>query len=132
MAQLVPCPDCHRHVRASDAGCPFCGRDLSDLPPPPPYEPARLRGLGRAAIFALGATLSAGTSGCFVAAYGAPAFDAGPDAMAGDAAMPVDSGPVAFDAAYGGPPFDAGPDEDAGQDAGPVAAYGGPPVDGGP
>jgi hypothetical protein len=127
MAQLVPCPECHRHVRASDAGCPFCGRDLADLPPPPPYEPARLRGLGRAALFALGATLSAGAVGCD--ADPAPS-DSGPGMDAGPVA--VDSGPAMFDAAYGGPPFDAGPDEDAGEDAGPVAAYGGPPVDGGP
>ena len=117
MAQLVPCPDCHRHVRASDAGCPFCGRDLGDLPPPPRYEPGRLRGLGRAALFALGATLGATAPGCSVALYGAPSP---PDAGPGPDAMPEDAAPAAFDAAYGGPPFDAGPDEDAG------------PVDGGP
>jgi hypothetical protein len=130
MAQLVPCPECLRHVRASDAGCPFCGH--ADLPAAPRYEPGLLKGLGRAAIFALGATLSAGAAGC----------DSEPTPMdAGiDAAMPEDSGPASFDAAYGAPPFDSGFEEDAGadagtdagQDAGPVAAYGGPPVDGGP
>ena len=25
MARLVPCASCHRHRRASDAACPFCG-----------------------------------------------------------------------------------------------------------
>jgi hypothetical protein len=108
---LVLCPECQRHVRAADAQCPFCGCD--HLPAAVPFDGRRLRGLGRAAVFALGATLgAAGCDGTTPGMDGGPR-DAGPDApwAIGDAygAPPVDA--AMFDAAYGGPPADAGDPE---------------------
>ncbi len=31
MRRLVPCPDCKRHVRATDTTCPHCGRSSGAL-----------------------------------------------------------------------------------------------------
>lgn len=63
MTKLAPCPGCSRHVRVSEAACPFCARAL--LAPPsaaaaPP--PARLR-MSRTALFAVGATM-VGVAAC--------------------------------------------------------------------
>src|SRR3954469_15392127 len=72
MNQLVPCPECSRHVRVSEPECPFCAQ---------PLEP-RLPGvrLSRAATLAFGATLAsaAALAACSgtdapVPVYGAPA-----------------------------------------------------------
>lgn len=101
MSQLVPCPSCQRHVRCGE-GCPFCGADPVEAPPTPVRPVGRL---GRAALFAFGATMGVGalTSGCFTALYGAPApDDAGVDA----AEVMEDSGAVA--PAYGAPAPDGG------------------------
>ncbi len=100
MTDLTPCASCQRHVRCREA-CPFCGAAPVDAAPAPARPIGRL---GRAAIFAFGATLGAGalTSGCFTALYGAPAPDAGPDA--GEVAE--DSGAVV--PAYGAPAPDGG------------------------
>lgn len=130
MAALAPCTSCHRHVRLDGPACPFCGAALDGVAAPPAPPPGLAR-LGRAAIFAFGA--SVGASGCFVALYGAPApDDAGPVGVL-DAAVMDDGG--GLDAAYGGPPpIDAGADggpaaDDAGptDDGGTAAAYGTPP-----
>jgi hypothetical protein len=61
---LVPCPSCARHVRQSEASCPFCSAELSLGHLPAPALP-RTR-LGRAATFAFGAGVVAATSlvGC--------------------------------------------------------------------
>src|SRR4051812_18987192 len=78
MNQLVPCPECSRHVRVSEPECPFCAQplDLSGTPEP------RLPGvrLSRAATLAFGATLAsaAALAACSgtdapVPVYGAPA-----------------------------------------------------------
>jgi hypothetical protein len=57
---LVPCPSCARHVRQSEASCPFCSAELSLGQVPAPVLP---RGrLGRAATFAFGASLVGATS----------------------------------------------------------------------
>lgn len=63
MSHLAPCPSCNRHVRVSDAACPFCGTVVvtaaADV-----ASPGGMRGrLGRAALFAAGATLM-GLSAC--------------------------------------------------------------------
>jgi hypothetical protein len=55
MKQLVPCPQCSRHVRVSETACPFCALPLDLAGTPEPQLP-RTR-LGRAATFAFGATL---------------------------------------------------------------------------
>jgi hypothetical protein len=117
-ARLLPCPSCARHVRLSDAVCPFCAADLGALPRalPPARSPATR--LSRAALFAFGTSAAAlaacgGTAATTdppigLPAYGGPPVDSGP-AADGD----VDA-PFVVDAAYGGPPPDSG---DAGSDA---------------
>ena len=138
---LAPCPHCHRHVRRTEARCPFCQRALETAREPMRRSPAQR--LGRAAMAAFGAAavstslgacgarggleisvrpapIDAGVdTGSFVGAYGAPAFrDA---ALEDDGALGEDAG--ASHAEYGGPPL-----EDAGLDAGELVfpAYGGP------
>lgn len=81
MNQLVPCPECSRHVRKSESACPFCGKALSLAHLPPPLVPRRR--LGRAATFAFGAGVVGATAliacsddddpGAPVPVYGAPA-----------------------------------------------------------
>lgn len=145
MSQLIPCPSCGRHVRRTESACPFCAASVSfEHVPARPMPSARL---GRAAIFAFGATVATVGAGCgggtsggtdayigmLDAAYGGPPLDAGTDADIG-----------MLDAAYGGPPLDAGNDggpgplygapSDAGaQDdtGGGAALYGAAPADGG-
>jgi len=63
MSHLAPCPSCQRHVRASDAACPFCGA-ATVVPGGGASALSGLRGrLSRAALFAAGATLI-GMSAC--------------------------------------------------------------------
>lgn len=60
MNHLVPCPNCARHVRQTEAACPFCSVELALQHLSPPALP---RGrLGRAATFAFGASLVGATS----------------------------------------------------------------------
>lgn len=148
MAALHPCAICARHVRATEARCPFC---KALLPPPPPPRRAPARGLGRAAVFAFGSAALAQTAGCYDhhvrgapiepptrrdagleasvgLLYGTPpdpdAFDAGIP-IRPDAGLEADAG--AIHAMYGGPtPIEPA---DAGTDAGEalVPAYGTPP-----
>ncbi len=139
MRQLVPCPGCARHVRLSEAACPFCG-DVSPRQAPPQRT---LIKRSRAAIVGAALATSTAVTGCYddhgrnqdagvvtpdaarepdaggvISAYGTPFPD--------DAAFEDDAGAPA--AEYGGPPMF----EDAGFDAGmgdPGADYGGPPSD---
>jgi hypothetical protein len=60
MNQLIPCPDCSRHVRQAEARCPFCNAALS-LAHVPAHPLPRTR-MGRAATFAFGATLVGATT----------------------------------------------------------------------
>lgn len=112
--RLTACSGCQRHVRVSEGACPFCGAEVDAASAPP--VPVDLGRLGRAALFAFGATLGATAVGCDSApapAYGAPPIDAGQDA----------GGPAP---AYGAPAIDAGLDA-----GGPAPAYGAAPIDGG-
>lgn len=133
MSALLPCPSCTRHVRQTEAGCPFCGvaLALADVPP----RPMPTQRLGRAAMLAFGAAIATSAVGCGTAQ---PADDAAVNrADTGGAASDAgaDGGPIA---AYGGPMFDAGDDAAAAIDAGPAvdadqadawgaALYGAPP-----
>jgi hypothetical protein len=56
--RLVPCAGCSRHVRCSEAACPFCGA-TAFMSPQPSREP--LRRLAAAAAVAAGVT---GLTGC--------------------------------------------------------------------
>lgn len=157
MTQLVPCPDCHRHVRKTETRCPFCAATVSLAHVPEPALPSRR--LGRAATFAFGATLVGATSlascsdddpGPGTAIYGGPpAAGAGGDSFepggggssAGGADAQPDGGMTAI---YGAPPGGGagGADQEVGGN-GPVnlggqggqggdfAIYGGPPGGGG-
>lgn len=51
---LVPCGGCARHVRASDAVCPFCGRESRAAR----IAPDTSRRMTRAAAFVFGATVA--------------------------------------------------------------------------
>jgi hypothetical protein len=128
MAQLVPCPQCERHVRLSTASCPFCdvALDVSGLSEQ--YAARRVTaqpGLKRAAMFALGASVVAACSGDpGQAIYGAPVSptsdetsSATSDTSSSDTTMTTepDAGQVAL---YGGPPTSAELDGGAADDAG--------------
>ncbi len=133
-SHLRPCPSCGRHVRVSEAGCPFCGESLSDefrAAPSPRGPGARL---SRAALlaFGTGSLTFAGACGSMASpAYGSspvPFFDAGdgvPDAaMLHDAAVDDAAPPIATPA-YGAPAPPIEP-ADASDDAhfGVAPAYG--------
>jgi hypothetical protein len=141
---LRPCLSCGRHVRASESACPFCRASLEPTPTPP--SGAAVGRLGRAALFAFGATTvvaaSASVEGCNVApAYGTPPIDSGmvdsggpsplyggpPDAGVTDDAATTPSDDAGNDAGNIAPPYGT-PSEDAG---GPAPAYGAPPDDAG-
>ncbi len=127
---LEKCTACARHVRQSEASCPFCGVVLPASFRVRRGKPRPGGRLSRAALWALGASsvgvvplTACGSDDSFVAG--------GPDASLVDAAYggpPVggDAAPETTDAAYGGPPVDL----DA-ADGGPIltfdAAYGSPP-----
>ena len=145
MRQLVPCPQCARHVRASEAVCPFCG-DAS------PRAPKSVRSVARSRTLIFGAALASTTvAGCLSHTRNDPENDAGtdaavtaPDARPGAVSdvgsdanenifPPYGTPPIdAFEedagtsnADYGGPPF---PEDDAGEDVGgPGLLYGGAP-----
>lgn len=122
---LVPCPACERHVRVSEARCPFCEAALPESIAQRAV-PATTQRLSRAATFVFGAAALV-ASGC-----GTPA---NPDGGGGDDVVADMGGPMPL---YGGPPVDAGVDDasDGGtnrRDSGGIMPlYGGPtPVDGG-
>lgn len=102
-SHLSACPGCSRHVRVSESACPFCGATLSGAFRAAAAPAATPVGLGRAALYALGATSLAVAAACssnVQPAYGGPPYpyiDAAPDADAGSPA------PV-----YGAPPMDSG------------------------
>jgi hypothetical protein len=150
MNHLLPCPACQRHVRVRETSCPFCGAGLALSDSPPPVLP-RAR-LGRAALFAFGATI-AGAAACggettsstsepnaTSGASGSTSSGAGGTTGAGgsggasgastDSAVPDVGGGVVL---YGAPPppRDAGPDAgdapDAPDTGGGIPIYGSPP-----
>ena len=75
MSQLIPCSECQRHVRLTDTACPFCNA-ASSAPRGNVRagQPAPSRGLKRAAVFALSASVSVSVSACDTVApiYGGP------------------------------------------------------------
>ena len=131
MSQLAPCPHCQRHVRASEQSCPFCAGSLAGARLRARPEVAT-RGLSRASIFALGASMAAAAGGTALLdgcaaepdpedddssqqpIYGAPVQDAGivrNDAGGGGGPggpAPVYGAPVQTDAGSNLPGKDAG------------------------
>lgn len=104
---LVPCSGCGRHVRASEEKCPFCAHAIESTVAAPGL-PVGAR-LGRAALFAVGVAVAAGSAAC------------GPMTGGNDAAVDQDVGNMM--ALYGAPVM-----PDGGADGGPVARYGAPPA----
>lgn len=138
---LIPCPNCARHVLASETNCPFCSTVLpTDLASH--AIPAAGRRLNRAAAFVFGASLAVtgcssevdtGGSGDSSSSGGSETdagVDSGPDDDGG--VMPLYGDPPPDDgggaAMYGAPPpDDAGTDAMTADDGGGVPLYGAPP-----
>ncbi len=68
MSDLRPCPSCARHVRSSEATCPFCD---ALVPPAEAKGSTHVGRLGRAALFVAGTAI--------VAASATAAVGCGPD-----------------------------------------------------
>jgi hypothetical protein len=127
MATLVPCPDCRRHVRLSDASCPFCSAPLDSAALLRRVVPGVDRRLSRAAALAVVATLSlaacddegegGGSGGSLSSLYGAPVAGASGTSGQGGAggeenggAGGEENGGMGNSAGmYGAPPAGAGP-----------------------
>ena len=137
MNHLLPCPECSRHVRVSEAECPFCKAPLELSGAPEPLLP-RAR-LSRAATFAFSATLASASA---LAACGADYSDEGKGgagsggaATAGSAgaatagAATAGASGTGFAAVYGAPAAagvpPVGPDNSAGN--APIPVYGAAP-----
>ena len=142
-AKLVPCEACGRHVRQSEAACPFC-RVTRAAGAMTPAASGELAPRSRAALMGFAASpgvvaisTALMTVGCSVSSTGTDAGGSASDAGAtADAGLEEDAGAVG--PLYGGPPEDAGAPEDAGTPAfdgatpeidagGPAPLYGGPP-----
>lgn len=132
MSPLVPCPSCVRHVRSSEASCPFC---KSALPTGLATRavPAAPRRLDRLAAFTFAASLA-------VAACGGKSVDpitgTGSEEVIGKDGDKKDDGKKDFDDDFGGaqPSYGApAPPWDPPMDAGVAPMYGmpAPEVDGG-
>jgi hypothetical protein len=114
MKTLVPCVGCGRHVRATESACPFCHAEVTAemAARAAPSPGARL---GRAALFAFGATIAVTATAC---GGGSPGNDA---AAPQDVQSQPDGQMMAL---YGAPPPDAGPADDGS----PMARYGAVPA----
>lgn len=128
MSQLVPCPNCQRHVRQSESTCPFCQMALSlDHIPLPELPRSRL---GRAATFAFGATLVGATTllacgGESETKEGGGGAGGKAGASSGGTSAGQAQGGTGIGPVYGAPA--AGTSNDSG---GGVAVYGAPPSGG--
>jgi len=132
-AHLVACPACARHVRASEAVCPFCASAVPDaMRASTPRRPPTER-LSRAAMYAFGVGGLAVAAACCSSSTKTPDDSgAGHDAEVYDALSAAHYGGTPLYGAPGQPLPDAGDQGDAtgAADAGidsPMgqAAYGG-------
>ncbi len=105
-AHLRPCGSCARHVRVSEAACPFCGAALGEemrAAAPPQAPSARL---SRAALFALGTSTAAalGCSSAVVPSYGGSPIPIDASADGAGISEPAYGAPsFPLDASYDGP-----------------------------
>ncbi len=124
-SHLLACSGCARHVRSSEASCPFCGHDLAEDARAHAARQAPTQRLSRAALYAFGVgSLTVATAcGGTVASTSGGHHDGGTVADAGGQEPDVGVGqPVygaPFDAAFAppygiAPPFDAEEPSDAG------------------
>lgn len=108
------CLRCARHVRDTDAICPFCGARMLPSAPRPRHDAPRLSRAalllaGAAAVSACGKTTDTGStssSGTSVDRVPAPAYGGPPPAFVDAGATTATPAPV--------PPPDASPTADAG------------------
>jgi hypothetical protein len=110
MAVLLPCTRCARHVRASDATCPFCGAKTTRAP--------RLRaGPWAAAVITAGLSTLGYACNCY---GGVPRDSAVPESgivatdAASDAGTPPEAGATDAGATDAATATDAGVGADAG------------------
>lgn len=112
--RLLACPSCVRHVRATERTCPFCAASLPETFAAAPMPQAPTKRLGRAALYAFGATSITVAAACSSAsstpAYGAPV----PGDETSDAA---DEAQLEATAVYGAPAPDGGLPEASDDDA---------------
>jgi hypothetical protein len=116
MFVLVPCTKCRRHVRVTDARCPFCStavpRDAAQRAIPP-----ATKRLDRVAMFTFATTLTVAACGGIDSGVGVGDEDGGGGLGAADASGrregggPTDDGGI--NAHYGLPAIDAGERRDA-------------------
>jgi hypothetical protein len=121
MSELTPCPECQRHVRTTEACCPFCDSTLSLSHVARPVLP-RSR-LGRAATFAFGATLASATALVGCGGESESKKEGGGSAGAGSAAGGSASGGSASGGSSGGGA--AAGSSNAGNDTGGASSFGG-------
>ena len=132
--RFIPCSACARHVRGTDAACPFCG---AAAPRPAPLPAAPRARLPRSALIAAGLAGSLAATDCSVGPAPQPAYggtsvvtgdDENPrdmaDAQVGEAdAGAADSGAMSTG---DGAPADAAADAEDVADAGDAGRDGGP------
>lgn len=94
-ARLIPCPDCARHVRATEVACPFCSAALPVTQAARAWPRSTGTRLSRAALFALGASAAA------VAACGGET-----NGDATDGGVVADASQDRMAPVYGAPPHD--------------------------
>jgi hypothetical protein len=63
MNSLIPCPECSRHVRRTEAACPFCAAEIGATLSAAPERAMPTSRLGRSALFAF-AAVSVGAAAC--------------------------------------------------------------------
>ncbi len=123
---LAPCPACHRHVRTSDAECPFCTAPLP-LDIERSVVPAATHRLGRSATFVFASSIAlascATTTGTTDGSTDATGESLGVDSITSDDVRPGDD-VVAIDSGAGDV---LAPRDVVGDDGGLLAMYGGPP-----
>ena len=112
MARLIPCASCARHVRDTDAACPFCGA-AAPVPAPLPTPP---RGrMSRSALLAAGIAGSLAATDCSTS-HSTPLYGAfAPPGYEGDDSFRDPAEPQ-----VGAPSGDAGDDAEQ-----PMPLYGG-------
>lgn len=129
--RLEPCPQCERHVRVSEANCPFCGASVKESFASLAERNMPTSRLGRAALFAFGAAAVASAVACSDEPdvvdddKDASVKDASvKDASVTDASRPVFEGGIA--PIYGAPIFK--PDASTLPEAGVIAPPYGVPI----
>ena len=94
-ARLTLCSHCSRHVRTTDASCPFCDSALATPQADDVMRTTPLRWPSRAAVFAFGATIAA--AGC-----------GDDDTIARDTGPRADTGSIEAGTTPPPPPLDSG------------------------